>query len=232
MARKKKEECKKMPGWLISFGDLMSLLLTFFILLFSMGTISLEKFHMVIKGVTESLGGRKIYLEQKLLNQSNVPLEFPQMYPKMKRKKMLTKELYEIQKQLKKEGIQADIIQHGSIIRFRINTDRFFPPGSATPYPEAIPYIFDICRRMKPAGFTVVIEGHTDNTPIKTKKYSSNLELSAFRALNILKMFLQCGYPESLLAARGYGPYRPVAPNDTPKNRAKNRRVEFVIDAS
>jgi len=232
MARKKKEECKKIPGWLISFGDLMSLLLTFFILLFSMGTISLEKFHMVIKGVTESLGGRKIYLEQKLLNQSNVPLEFPDMYPKMKRKKMLTKELYEIQQQLKKEGIQADIIQHGSIIRFRINTDKFFPPGSANPYPEAVPYIFDLCRRMKSAGFTVVIEGHTDNTPIRTGRYSSNLELSAFRALNILKMFLQCGYPENYLAARGYGPYRPIAPNDTPENRAKNRRVEFVIDAS
>ncbi|HHG74521.1 MAG TPA: flagellar motor protein MotB [Persephonella sp.] len=232
MARKKKEECKKMPGWLISFGDLMSLLLTFFILLFSMGTISLEKFHMVIKGVTESLGGRKIYLEQKLLNQSNVPLEFPDMYPKIKRKKMLTKALYDIQAKLQKAGIQADIIQHGSIIRFRINTDKFFPPGRANPYPEAVPYIFDLCRRLKQAGFTVVIEGHTDNTPIRTKRYSSNLELSAYRALNILKMFLQCGYPEKYLSARGYGPYRPIAPNDTPKNRAKNRRVEFVIDAS
>ncbi|MBK3333150.1 flagellar motor protein MotB [Persephonella atlantica] len=232
MPRKKKEECKKMPGWLISFGDLMSLLLTFFILLFSMGTISLEKFHMVIKGVTESLGGRKIYLEQKLLNQSNVPLEFPDMYPKIKRKKKLLRSLSEIQNRLQKEGIEAEIIQHGSIIRFRLNTDRFFPPGSATPYPQAIPLIFDICRKMKEARFTVIIEGHTDNTPIRSGRFRSNLELSAERALSVLKMFLQCGYPENLLAARGYGPYRPIAPNDTPENRAKNRRVEFVIDAS
>ncbi|WP_457626691.1 OmpA/MotB family protein [Persephonella sp.] len=232
MPRKKKEECKKMPGWLISFGDLMSLLLTFFILLFSMGTISLEKFHMVIKGLTESLGGRRVYLEQKLLNQSNVPLEFPQMYPKIKRRKMLTKALLDIQQKLKKSGIQADIIRHGSIVRFRINTDKFFPVGGATPYPEAIPYIFDLCKRLKEVGFSVVIEGHTDNTPVRGGKFKSNLELSAERALSILKMFLQCGYPENLLAARGYGPYRPIAPNDSPRNRAKNRRVEFVIDAS
>ncbi|WP_456392737.1 OmpA/MotB family protein [Persephonella sp.] len=58
------------------------------------------------------------------------------------------------------------------------------------------------------------------------------MELSAARALTVLKMFLQCGYPEKYLAARGYGPYRPIAPNDTPEGRAKNRRIEFVIDAS
>ncbi|WP_297456932.1 flagellar motor protein MotB [Persephonella sp.] len=232
MARKKKEECKKIPGWLISFGDLMSLLLTFFILLFSMGTISLEKFHMVIKGVTESLGGRKIFLEQKLLNQSNVPVEFPNMYPKIKRRKMLTKALLDIQQKLKKAGIEADIIKHGSIIRFRLNTDKVFPPGSETPYPEVVPFILEICKSLKQAGFTVIIEGHTDNIPIRSGKYKSNLELSALRALSILKLFRQCGYPEKDMAARGYGPYRPIAPNNTPQGRAKNRRVEFVINAS
>ena len=87
MARKKKEECKGIPGWLISFGDLMSLLLTFFILLFSMGTISLEKFHMVIKGITESLGGRKIIHEEKILNTSNLEVEFPEMYLQLKKKR-------------------------------------------------------------------------------------------------------------------------------------------------
>lgn len=232
MARKKKEECKKIPGWLISFGDLMSLLLTFFILLFSMGTISLEKFQMVIKGITESLGGRKVFLEQKLLNQSNVPVEFPEMYPKVKRKKKLTKELYEIKEKLEKAGIQADVIQHGSLIRFRLNTDKFFPSGEATPYPDMIPYIMELCKKMKEAGFTVIIEGHTDSTPIRRGKYKSNLELSAARAITVLKMFLQCEYPPKYLAARGYGPYRPIAPNDTPENRAKNRRIEFLIDAS
>ncbi|NPA13551.1 MAG: flagellar motor protein MotB [Aquificae bacterium] len=232
MPRKKKEECKKIPGWLISFGDLMSLLLTFFILLFSMGTISLERFHMVIKGVTETLGGRKVFMEDKLLNQSNIPVELPDMYPKLKKKKRLTQELRNIQQNLKKSGIEADIMSHGSIIRFRLNTDKMFPPGSAVPYDDFIPILFDICKKMKEARFTVVIEGHTDNTPVSGGKYKSNLELSAVRALTVLKIFLQCGYPEKYLAARGYGPYRPIAPNNTPQGRAKNRRIEFVIDAS
>lgn len=85
---------------------------------------------------------------------------------------------------------------------------------------------------MKQAGFNVIIEGHTDNSPVNSKRYKSNLELSALRALSVLKIFQQCGYPEKQMAARGYGPYRPIAPNNTPQGRAKNRRVEFVVNAS
>ncbi|WP_457622175.1 OmpA/MotB family protein [Persephonella sp.] len=230
MPRKKKQECKGIPGWLVSFGDLMSLLLTFFILLFSMGTISLEKFHMVIKGITESLGGRKILYEEKLLNTSNVDVEFPEMYMKLKKKRnKLQQDLNQLEQLLEKAGIEAEVEKHGSIVRFRLNTDRMFPSGSSTPYRDVVPLILEICKRLKETQFPVTIEGHTDNTPMR---YKSNLELSAERALTVLKLFESCGYPDQLLSARGYGEYRPVVPNDTPQNRAKNRRIEFVIDTS
>ena len=228
MARKKKEECKGLPGWLISFGDLMSLLLTFFILLFSMGTISLEKFHMVIKGITESLGGRKVFQEEKVLNNQNVEIEFKNMYPKVKKRQRLEKKLHELEKQLKKKGIESEVEGHGSILRFRVNVSKIFPPGSEVPTPEAQKYLKMICENLKDTGFPLTIEGHTDNTPVKGK-FKNNLELSAARALYILKLFKQCGYDESLLSAKGYGEYRPLVPNTTPQNREKNRRVEFVI---
>ncbi|WP_456402273.1 OmpA/MotB family protein [Persephonella sp.] len=230
MPRKKKKECKGIPGWLVSFGDLMSLLLTFFILLFSMGTISLEKFHMVIKGITESLGGRKIIHEEKILNTSNLEVEFPEMYLQLKKKRnKLHKDLNHLEQMLEKAGIDAEVEKHGTQVRFRLLTDRMFPPGSSTPYREVVPLILEVCKRLKETEFPVTIEGHTDNTPMVGK---SNLELSAERALSVLKIFESCGYPDNLLSARGYGEYRPIAPNDTPENRSKNRRIEFVIDTS
>ncbi|NPA52509.1 MAG: flagellar motor protein MotB [Aquificae bacterium] len=228
MARKKKQECKSIPGWLISFGDLMSLLLTFFILLFSMGTISLEKFHMVIKGITESLGGRKVIHESKILNAPKGVVQFPDMYPKLEKKKRLKKELREIQNILKSAGIDTQIQSHGSNIRLRLNTDKMFPVGKAYPYSTVIPLLTQICDRLKILYLPLTIEGHTDNLPILSGK--TNLELSVERAVNILKIFIKCGYPEKILSARGYGEYRPIAPNDTPQGRAKNRRIEFVID--
>ncbi|NPA54314.1 MAG: flagellar motor protein MotB [Aquificae bacterium] len=228
MARKKKEECKGLPGWLISFGDLMSLLLTFFILLFSMGTISLEKFHMVIKGITESLGGRKIFLEEKVLNNTNLNIEFQNMYPKIKKRKRLEKALLELEKELEKKGIESEVEGHGSILRFRVNIDKMFFPGSEKPTPQAEEILKQICKKLKEAEYPLIIEGHTDNTPV-SGRFKNNLELSMARALYILKKFIECGYDPSLLAARGYGPYRPLVPNNSPKNREKNRRVEFVI---
>jgi len=228
MARKKKEECKGIPGWLISFGDLMSLLLTFFILLFSMGTISLEKFHMVIKGITESLGGRKVIHESKILNAPKGVVQFPDMYPKLEKKKRLKHELERLQQTLKTAGIDAEIQSHGSLIRLRLNSDKMFPLGKSYPYSFVVPLLTQMCERLKILEFPLTIEGHTDNLPLKNGK--TNLELSVERAVNVLRIFLKCGYPEKLISARGYGEYRPIAPNDTPEGRAKNRRIEFVID--
>ncbi len=231
MARKKKEECKGIPGWLISFGDLMSLLLTFFILLFSMGTISLEKFHMVIKGITESLGGRKVFLEEKVMKNSNIEVEFENMYPKVKKRQRLEKKLHQLEKELEEKGIESDVEGHGSMLRFRVNVSKMFPPGSEKPTPQAEKVIEEICKKLKEAEYPLVIEGHTDNSPIKGK-FKNNLELSLARAMYVLKKFIECGYDPSMLAARGYGPYRPLVPNTTPQNREKNRRIEFVIKIS
>ncbi len=224
--KKKKEECKTIPAWLISFGDLMSLVLTFFILLFSMGTISLEKFQMVIKGFTEYLGGRKVFLEEQLLKENKAPVEFKNMYPKKENKrKILQKKLATLKSILSAAGINAEIDSHGSEVRFRINTDRMFPPGSYIPLKSAVPYLREICKSLVPLGLPIIIEGHTDNTG----SYKLNLDLSLKRALYIMKMFISCGYSPDLLSVRGYGPSRPVADNSTPTGRAKNRRVEFVI---
>ncbi len=229
MARRKKEECKAPPAWLTSFGDLMSLLLTFFILLYSMSTISLEKFYQAIKGIIEAFGGHYIIQEERVIRGKNIPIEFPEMYPKLRKRKQLEEKLHEINKMLEKMGIKSEVSKFGTSIRLRFNTDKIFPVGSDKPYKEAIPLIMEMCRKLRELDLPMTIEGHTDNTPVRSGRFPSNWELSAARATAVLRMFIQCGYDPKKLSAAGCGPYRPIAPNTTPEGRAKNRRIELII---
>ncbi|WP_457681376.1 OmpA/MotB family protein [Thermovibrio sp.] len=229
MARRKKEECKAPPAWLTSFGDLMSLLLTFFILLYSMSTISLEKFYQAIKGIIEAFGGHYVVYEQKVINGKNIPVQMPNMYPKMRSRRAIEEKLNEIMQDLRRMGINAQVVKFGQSIRLRINTDKIFPPGSDKPYKSAIPMLMELCKKLKELDLPITIEGYTDNTPIRTKRFPSNWELSAARATAILRLFLQCGYDPRKLSAAGCGQYHPIAPNTTPEGRAKNRRIEIVI---
>lgn len=230
MARRKKEECPNIPGWLVSFGDLMSLLLTFFILLYSMSTISTEKFFQSVRGLTEAFGGQKLLHTSRTLIKNKVDLDFQTMYPKIKKKKTLLKQLNNLVTAMKKEGIEAEVIDHGTRIVIRIASDTIFYPASSTPTPKAKAHFLTLCKHLKESDFRIEIIGFTDNTPIHNQQFSNNWELSAYRALSILQLFIQCGYDKRLLSAAGRGEYDPLVPNTTPQNRAKNRRVEFVID--
>jgi len=230
MARKKKEECASIPGWLVSFGDLMSLLLTFFILLYSMSTVSVEKFYQSVRGLTEAFGGRKLTQDARTLIKNRVELNFEKMYPRIKKKKQLLKSLNELSATLKKSGIEAEVIDHGTKVILRMASDKIFLPASAVPTKEAMAYFLTLCQRLKESGFRIDIIGYTDNSPIRSAKFKNNWELSAYRALNVLRLFIKCGYDKRLLSAEGRGEYDPIAPNDSAQNRAKNRRVEIVID--
>jgi len=231
MAFKKKEECPKPPAWLTSFGDLMSLLLTFFILLYSMSTISLEKFYQVLKGLVSAFGGWSVVFEEGTLPEGrriNVPME--NFYPKVEKYKELKKTLEEIKKELSKGGVWSDYAITGECLRVRVNTDRFFPSGSAELYPEAKDLVLNMCLKLKAYSLPIEIEGHTDNMPISTHLYPSNWELSIARATAVLKIFEEtCGYPKEKLSAAGYGDTKPIADNSTSQGRTMNRRVEFCI---
>jgi chemotaxis protein MotB len=232
MARKKKDECKSIPGWLVSFGDLMSLLLTFFILLYSMSTISIDKFFQSIRGLLEAFGGRTFQSTHKIISKRKVDLNFPHLEPKIKKKKAIVKKLSEIVQMLNRAGIKTDFETHGSYVKLRIMSDKIFPSGKEYPYKKAIPYLMTFCDRLKDSSLPIMIVGHTDNVPIFSKRFRNNLELSAARAAYILRLFIKCGYDEKAMAAEGRGEYEPLVPNISAQNREKNRRIEFLIDIS
>ena len=106
----------------------------------------------------------------------------------------------------------------------------FFDPGSASVRPDSLPALQTIGELLKDSSSPIVVEGHTDNLPIKTAAFPSNWELSTARATTIVSYLIdELKYDPMRLAAAGYGEYRPVADNATPDGRAQNRRVDIVI---
>ena len=97
---------------------------------------------------------------------------------------------------------------------------------------EVLQKVVDILQEVRDR--TIRIEGHTDNVPIGgalARKYPSNWELSAARAVNVSRFLQKRGIAPENLAAVAYGEYHPVADNDTPEGRAKNRRIEIILAA-
>jgi len=106
----------------------------------------------------------------------------------------------------------------------------FFDPGSAVMPPKALAAVDRIAATLRPLGFNIRVEGHTDNTPIHTAQFPSNWELSTGRATFLLQYLISTAQiPPERLSAVGYGEYRPVSSNDTPEGRAANRRVDLVV---
>jgi chemotaxis protein MotB len=106
----------------------------------------------------------------------------------------------------------------------------FFDEGSAELKEDGIKILNELAISLKELNAPLIIEGHTDSTPINTEKYPSNWELSTARATNIVKYFIKhCGYTPNRLSAVGYGEFAPIVANDNVKNKAKNRRVDIIL---
>ncbi|NLY56855.1 MAG: OmpA family protein, partial [Firmicutes bacterium] len=142
-------------------------------------------------------------------------------------------ELYhDIQSFLIEEGIadmvEAVLEERGVIIRFRDSV--LFDTGRADIRPDGARIIDTIATYLVRIPNHVRIEGHADNVPIRNARYPSNWELSTARATSVIRYLLtKTDISPERLSAAGYGEYRPVAPNDTPENRARNRRVDLVL---
>ena len=115
----------------------------------------------------------------------------------------------------------------------RLNDTMLFDQGSAIIKSEALSTLESISEKLREFDNPILIEGHTDSTPIKNEKYPSNWELSTARATNIISYLVEKqNFPPNRLSAVGYGEYMPVADNNTPQNKAKNRRVDIIILSS
>ena len=222
-------------GWITTFSDMMSLLLTFFILLFSISSVETVKFKQILESIQSALGvenvpeaGTREGLEMvniEAQSKTDAVDEFGGMVKKELNKIKSSVEEF-IEKNQLNGHVSVKVDDRGAVIT--ISDFVLFPEGSATFTPSAKPILKKMTPLLKQFPYLVRVEGHTDNLPISNSKYPSNWELSAARAAGIVRFYVRNGIDPHRLVAVGYAEFRPIADNSTPEGREKNRRVEIV----
>jgi len=238
MARKKKSSEGGLTGneWLATYADTVTLLLTFFVLLYSFSSVDSEKTKSVSNAFTSMFSGSSgdTLLEYDLYNGS-VPLVGGETDANMEEGAALSpqKKMYNnvkdfITKNELQEVVEIIDSEKGIVIQLRDNI--LFESASSHIRDDSKVILDKISTLIASIANPILVEGHTDNIPIRTSEFPSNWELSADRAVNVVRYFVEYkGQDPSRFSAAGYGEYHPVAPNDSYENMAKNRRVDILI---
>jgi chemotaxis protein MotB len=237
MAQNKCPECPKcLPGWLAAFGDLMSLLLCFFVLLLSMATMDAVKVREAVGSFKGSLG----ILEGSEVMMNDVHLAIPTQTPvqddsdvgdALSQFKDPVKDISEIIELLSEDQASLEEAENGFLIRLPATV--LFRPGEVKINNEDgklfLKRISMVVRELKNE-LKLQVRGFTDDrAPLDQTSFNDNWELSFHRALSVLKELTNDGVSPSRISASGFGKYNPIATNATKEGRSKNRRVEIYF---
>lgn len=224
MLKKKPEEPSAgAPLWMITYGDMVTLVLCFFVALFAFSTVDSKKYEQLAQSLRGALSGNTSVLKGQVSTSDTSFNKYNQMFNQM------YQQLREIVDNEELRGkAEISITERGITISFKEKL--FFRIGSADIMPEAYPILEKVGAVLKERNFPLRIEGHTCNLPINSSQFPSNWELSAIRAVRVSKVLInRVGYGPELVSIAGYGQYQPLVPNNSEENRAKNRRVDIVI---
>lgn len=225
--------------WLLTYSDLITLLLAFFIIMYSMAKVDVAKFNAMrdslagaLKQGTSSINvGNPGILKDSSTSKTGEGEGEGAETAKMEELEAKVVELinkYDLQNYItvtqEERGLDIEIRNElMNIVLFKSGSSELTPPAG-----EIIEKIGDLLKELP--NNSIRVEGHTDNLPINTKMFSSNWELSTARATNVVKSLINnSGLHPAKLSAVGYGEYKPVADNSTDLGRAKNRRVNIVV---
>ncbi|WP_085509124.1 flagellar motor protein MotS [Thalassobacillus devorans] len=249
----KKREEKGAPRWMVTYSDLMTLILVFFILLFSMSQIDLVKF----EAISESFRNRMIFdfypspVEMDNPTERTDPLESGEASNEFENptnemnattydseaeeandENDLDQLVEEVEAFLDKnelnEVISANRTDRGVVLV--LQEQLLFDSGEAKVLESGKPFLSKVGTLLTNIPNDITVEGHTDNRPISTFRYPSNWELSGARASSVIRYIVrETSLDSERFSAIAYADTRPAVPNDTPENWSKNRRVEIVI---
>ena len=231
MGRKKVEEEDGGNGFTVLFTALSIILLAFFIVLNSIAVIAEPKRMQALGSLVGTFGPPKGKAKFNFLQFNTPPTEIESQVKEQIKKlneKYLPRLLHELAKMDALE--RAMVAVYGANIEINLDSRLLFEAGQADLSPNAHNLLDSIIEKAREEGYPVVIEGYTDDRPISSARFDNNWELSVMRATAVLDYMHEAGkLPKKQLAAFGYGSNRPVAPNDSPENRALNRRVRIVL---
>jgi len=229
--RKKKEpEGGGGADWLGTFNDLVTLLMVFFVLLFTMGSGDAEKIMEMRNSVMRGLG----LMDSKGMGSSGL-VKGEAAHRKLSPEKEedsseVSNEVKDYMTDMDSAMPWIDASVSDNEVTISLEGSVAFDPGAADINAKAFPALKGIGKLINKIPNAVRVEGHSDNVPISTPKFPSNWELSIARAVNVTKYLIAHANVSPLrLSAVGYGDSRPLLPNDTAKHKARNRRVEIVL---
>jgi chemotaxis protein MotB len=206
----------KTDGWLATYADTVTLLLTFFVLLYSFSTVDAAKFRQISTSFQSMFTGKA----------ANSMLEFNVAsgeVPVVGKPEQTT--------ETKDPNKEITVYENYKGINIELKEAILFDTGKAHLRDDSVGVLSKINEIIGKVSAKVIVEGHTDNLPIKTEQFPSNWHLSSARAMSVLDYFLVTKgqkNPERF-SAQAYGEYSPIAPNDSAEHRAMNRRVNIII---
>ena len=222
--------------WLISYADFITLLFAFFVVMYAVSAVNEQKYRVV----AESLGGAfgKVTVGGQAAPAHPATEVPPEVRAQLERNRLVQEEaahmnsvassLLDVLGPLVQEG-KVRITQGRRGVSIEINANVLFQPGKADLEPGSLEVLRAVAERLRDEPFNLEVTGHTDLLPISNSTFASNWELSAVRATSVVRHLAANGIAPERMQAIGREATRPVAPNNTPEGRARNRRVELMI---
>lgn len=242
--RKSPEEHENHERWLVSYADFITLMFAFFVVMYATSTQNEEKekqfeesirerFHLPSPGGGGSGAGTGARQLANVSSDQESAADRTQarLVESAETQEALEKNLFS---KMSQEELKRSIssLRHDALgVRMSLAASSFFPSGSAKLKREALPTLDKIGSILKDLRYKLLIEGHTDDQPLsKESPFESNWELSSARATQVIRYFEKLhGISPKRMAAMSYADQKPIVPNNSEENRAKNRRIEILI---
>ena len=223
--RKKKEPEENLDRWLLTYADMITLLLAFFVVMYSMSQVDAKRFGKMAEALGGILKGGSSVLDKYSEEQFKVGHGLLKLGNLRMIQLQVEKKFEELGRS---EDIQTEVTERGLVVH--VVESALFMPGTADLQLKSMEVLDLIYDKIKNAPNHIRVEGHTDDRSINTIRYPSNWELSSARATEVVRYFIDnYNVPPGKISALGYGQYRPVKPNNSLENRARNRRVDIVL---
>ena len=242
MARRKREEDHdNHERWMVSYADFITLLFAFFVVMYALSSVNEGKYRVLSDSMVTAFRNVNINTSSQIPLMTIPPIQIQKSTAvraqeaarQKQRDKMrnVAKDIMEVMAPLIEQG-KVRVIETSRGVSIEINDSILFSPGQALLQPPLVKAMQGIAEVLAPTDFPVIIEGHTDNVPIRNAQFPSNWELSAVRATTVLRLFSDAGVAAERLTAIGYADTRPVEPNLLADGRARNRRVTILIESA
>ncbi len=218
MKRRRIEDDENPDRWVVSYADFITLLFALFTILYALSVVDTEKLQEFTNSLRDAMGQGSA---------SDIPLSSRRIAPIQEINGRIVSGIRGIIEREQKD-ISVRTERRGVVVS--IGESFLFPAGSTEIKESSMRVLGELAMFLKGIDNQIMIEGHSDNIPVRNSRYTSNWEISTIRAVRILRLFVgRFGIPPERLIVAGYGEYKPVRENTTPEGRAKNRRVDIVI---